>query len=118
MKYAWQITTVILTLVCICCFSAFVDYENKIKTCEEAYASLLQDYRKLEEDNEITRTAYRDVLASEFIKIDEYISWKETLTALHKIPTIKINITDEERQKFWDDYFMCQDIISTTSEEE
>ena len=119
MKYAWQTVTAILTLTCfVCCFE-FIEYENKLKEQEFAYQSLLEDYKKLEEEKEAAETVNRKMILEEFQKIDEYIYWKEGLTALHKIAIPNITISDEDRQEFWQEYFICQDILDseTTFEE-
>lgn len=113
MKYAWQMLVVVLTLVCIGCCFAFGEYEKKLDEQEVAYQALLDDYFKLAKEKEIVETAHKDLLISEFKKIDEYIEWKEGLTALHKISIPKITISDEDRQKFWQNYFWVQ---STTSD--
>lgn len=118
MKYIWQIITVVLTAVCVVCCYVFLDYDKKFAEQEFAYQSLLEDYHELEKEKEIIETAHRDLLVSEFKKIDEYIEWKEGLTALHKVSIPKITISDRDRQEFWQNYFWVQDSVSDTTSEE
>lgn len=118
MKYVWQVLTTTLLLMCVCCYCAFVDYERIIKDDNIAYDILLEEYKTLERENEVLKTAYKDMLVNELKQIDEYIAWKETLTALHKISIPDIKITDEQRQEFWDNYFFCQNIEPDTTLEE
>lgn len=118
MKYAWQMMTIVLTIVCVVCCCVFVDYEKKYVDQEVAYQSLLEDYHELEKEKNKIESEHKEMLLSEFEKIDEYIEWKEGLTALHKISIPKIKISDKDRQEFWQNYFWVQDSVSDTTSEE
>lgn len=117
MKYAWQIITVVLTLVCVTCCYVFIDYEKKYTDQEIAYQSLLEDYLELEKEKSKIETENKEMILSELERIDEYIEWKEGLTALHKISIPKIKISDEDRQEFWKNYFWSKESSGTTLDE-
>lgn len=115
MNDLWKFTTIGLSLIVIGCFCSFVYYEREIEDEIIAYQSLLEDYKNLEKEKEITETAYKDVIINELKKVDAYIAWKDSLTTIHKQNIPDIEITDEDRQKFWENYFLCQEFNTTNT---
>lgn len=109
----WIVLSAVLFCFCVASFLTLIEYDRQMKSLQLDYEILEEEYKSIELENELIKTAYKDLLINELKKVDDYIAWKEGLTALHKIDIPVVVITDEERQEFWNNYFLC-----TTSEEE
>ena len=104
----WRTIALLLTCIWVLSFVMILDYEKEFREYSYSYESLLDDYHKLQKENEDIKKFEKDVFEVEMKKIDEYIAWKESLTAVHKASIPEIEITDEDRREFWKNYFICQ----------